>query len=120
MRLDPKDRTNELLDVALQIAERTGWRNLTHASVAAAAGVSNGLVVARLGTKQEMLRAVMRRAVNRGVVPVVAFSGKVASTPATRFWSSTARRWMTSFPSFSLPSAPATWCSSPAAISVAS
>ena len=37
-----------------------------------AASVSNGLVVARLGTKQEMLRAVMRRAVLRGVVPVVA------------------------------------------------
>ena len=84
MRLDPKGRTNELLDVALQIAERTGWRNLTHASAAAAAGVSNGLVVARLGTKTELLRDVMRRAVNRGVVPVVAEGLAVGDKHAKR------------------------------------
>lgn len=84
MRLDPKDRTNELLDAALQLAERTGWRTLTHAAVAAHAGVSQGLVVARLGTKTEMLRDVMRRAVNRGVARVVAEGLAVGDKQAKR------------------------------------
>jgi hypothetical protein len=39
---------------------------------AQAAGVSNGLVVARLGTKTELLRSVMRAAVRDSVVAVVA------------------------------------------------
>lgn len=83
-RLDIKDRTNELLDVALDLAARTGWRSLTHTSVAQAAGVSPALVVLRLGTKTELLRAVMRRAVNRGVVPVVAEGLAVGDKHACR------------------------------------
>jgi len=71
-RLDPAARTAELITVALRVAQATGWRTLTHAAVAAEAGVSQGLVVARLGTKAEMLRSVMRAAVRDGVVPVVA------------------------------------------------
>ena len=84
MRLDPKDRTNELLDVALGIANAHGWRNLTHAAIAQAASVSPALVVARLGTKQQMLRDVMRRAVNRGVVAVVAEGLVVGDRQAKR------------------------------------
>lgn len=71
-RMDPKRRTDELLAVALRLAAARGWRTLTHAAVAQAAGVSQGLVVARLGTKHQMLRAVMRRAVSEGIVAVVA------------------------------------------------
>lgn len=84
MRLDPKDRTNELLDIALGIANAHGWRSLTHASIAQVAGCSNGLVVARLGTKQQLLRDVMRRAVNRGVVAVVAEGLAVGDRQAKR------------------------------------
>ena len=83
-RMPVPDRTNDLLNVALDLAQRSGWRNLTHAAVAQAAGVSNGLVVARLGTKTEMLRDVMRRAVNRGVVPVVAEGLAVGDRHARR------------------------------------
>ena len=72
IRTDPKDRTNELLDVAVRLAQEGSWRGLTHAAIAQAAGVSNGLVVMRLGTKTELLRSVMRRAVDRGLVPIVA------------------------------------------------
>lgn len=71
-RMNPEQRTNELLAVALRVAAARGWRTMTHADVAQAAGVSQGLVVARLGTKQQMLRAVMRRAVAEGSVAVVA------------------------------------------------
>ena len=83
-RQDPIARTNDLLDTALQLAVDHGWRSLTHHGVAVAASVSNGLVVARLGTKQDMLRAVMRRAVNRGVVPVVAEGLAVGDKHACR------------------------------------
>jgi AcrR family transcriptional regulator len=65
-------RTANLISTALEVAARTGWRTLTHAAVAQAAGVSSGLVVARLGTKTELLRSVMRAAVKEGVVRVVA------------------------------------------------
>lgn len=71
-RKDPKRRTDELLMAALHIAAKGGWRTLTHQAVAEHAGVSPGLVVARLGTKTEMLRDVMRAAVRHRVARVVA------------------------------------------------
>jgi AcrR family transcriptional regulator len=83
-RLDPKDRTNELLDVALGLAHAHGWRNLTHSAIAQSAGVSPALVVARLGTKQQLLRDVMRRAVARSVVAVVAEGLAVGDKHAKR------------------------------------
>lgn len=70
--LIPKERTAELVAVALRVAAAKGWRTLTHAQVADAAGVSQGLVVARLGTKTDMLRSVMRAALREGSIPVVA------------------------------------------------
>jgi AcrR family transcriptional regulator len=82
--LDPAVRTAELIVVALRVAGATGWRTLTHAAVAQAAGVSQGLVVARLGTKAEMLRSVMRAAVRDGVVPVVAEGLAAGDTHARR------------------------------------
>ena len=84
MRQSPETRTNDLLETALNLAVAHGWRNLTHASIAQAAQVSNGLVVARLGTKTELLRDVMRRAVNRGVVAVVAEGLAVGDKHARR------------------------------------
>lgn len=72
MRTDPNVRTAELLDVALRQAAATGWKTLTHDAVATAAGVSRALVVLRLGTKDQMLRSVMRAAVRERSVRVVA------------------------------------------------
>ena len=70
--MTPKQRTHQLLAVALDIAVTTGWAGLTHAGVAAQAGTSKGLVVARLGTMTDMRRSVMRAAVAQRVVAVVA------------------------------------------------
>lgn len=72
MRLDPTVRTDQLLDAALAVVARDGWAALTRDAVAAAAGVSPGLVSARLGTMDQLRRSVMRRAVTRRVVRVVA------------------------------------------------
>lgn len=83
-RMEPKQRTESLIKIALLLASARGWRTLTHAEVALAAGVSPGLVVARLGTKTEMLRSVMRAAVREGVVAVVAEGLAVGDKQAMR------------------------------------
>jgi len=71
-RLQPDVRRDTLLDHAVALAERDSYTTLTHQAIAAAAGVSQGLVVARLGTKAQILRDVMRRAVAAGNARVVA------------------------------------------------
>jgi AcrR family transcriptional regulator len=72
VRLDPKVRTEQLLDVALRLAEYAGWRTLTRDAIAEAAGVSGGLVSQRLGTAEQIRRSVMRRAVLLRCARVVA------------------------------------------------
>lgn len=71
-RLSPTVRTDQLLDVALTLAARDGWQSLTRDGIALAAGVSSGLVTQRLGAMDQIRRSVMRRAVLRRVVRVVA------------------------------------------------
>ena len=72
MRLDPKKRTEELLDVALRLAEKNGLHALTRDSIAAEAKVSPALVTARLGTMEAMRRSVMRAAIRHRCLRVVA------------------------------------------------
>ena len=83
-RLDPKARTVELLATSLRLARTHGWHSLTHASVAAAAGVSVGLVVARLGTMDALRRSVMRAAVRDRCAAVVAQGLAVGDKHARR------------------------------------
>lgn len=71
-RSDPAARTAELLKVALNLAAAEGWRTLTRDRIAVVAGVSPGLVSARLGTMDALKRSVMRAAVRDRVVAVVA------------------------------------------------
>lgn len=77
----PDVRTATLLDVALRLAAADGWRALTRDAIARAAGVSTGLVSARLGTMEALRRSVMRAAVTRRVPRVVA-EGLAAGHPA--------------------------------------
>lgn len=69
-RLDPKDRREQLLKVALQVAEKNP--HYTFQNVATAAGVTVPLVTRYLGNKVQMKRDVMRAAVRQGVVAIVA------------------------------------------------
>lgn len=71
-RLAPEVRTEQLLDVALRLAESEGFHRLTRDEIARRAGVATGLVSTRLGTMDQLRRAVMRRAVTQRCVPVVA------------------------------------------------
>lgn len=72
MKPTAKERAAALLQAALDLAARKGWHSLTHESIATAAGVSPSLVKLRLGPIGALRRAVMREAVARRRVRVVA------------------------------------------------
>lgn len=71
-RLAPKDRTKQLLEVALQLAAQHGLATVTRNQIAEEAGVAPSLVSARLGTMDDMRRSVMRRAIKTETLPVIA------------------------------------------------
>lgn len=71
-RLTPAARTAQLLDVALKLAAKHGLANIRRDQIAEAADVSQGLVTERLGTMAEMRRTIMRQAVARQVLPIIA------------------------------------------------
>lgn len=71
-RLPPEARTAQLLDVALKLAARHGLANIRRDQIAEAAKVSQGIVTLRLGSVPAMRRSVMRAAVDREVLPVIA------------------------------------------------
>lgn len=71
-RLNPEVRKAQLIDVALRLAVKGGLANVRRDHIAEAAGVSQGLVTHSLGTMIEMRRAIMRQAVAREILPIVA------------------------------------------------
>jgi AcrR family transcriptional regulator len=71
-RLDPKERQEQILSAALDLAERKGWQTLTRDGIADHAGVSPGLVSLHMGTMNKLRRTVMRAAVQRERLPIVA------------------------------------------------
>jgi AcrR family transcriptional regulator len=82
--LTPPDRTRALLAVALKLAAADGWSKLTREAIALAAGVSPGLISARLGTMDALRRSVMRAAVRERCVAVVAQGLAVRDKQAMR------------------------------------
>lgn len=70
--LPAKDRTRQLLDAALLVAERDGFANLRRDAIAEEAGVNGSLVSLRLGTMEAVRRDVMRLAIKRACLPVIA------------------------------------------------
>jgi len=71
-RLPPDVRGAQLLDVAIALATKHGLANITRDQIAETAGVAQGLVSLRLGTMDKMRRAVMRNAVSREILPIIA------------------------------------------------
>ena len=66
------DRKSEILDAALSLAASRGLAAVTGPKVAEAAGVSRPLVANYWGTMTQLRRAVMRAAVKRECLPVLA------------------------------------------------
>jgi AcrR family transcriptional regulator len=71
-RLQPTARKSALLDAALVVAQRDGYDHMTREAIAAQYQVSPGLVSHHLGTMPQLRRAVMRAAVARGVLGIIA------------------------------------------------
>lgn len=67
--MTPSDR---ILTAAVEIAATRGWRSLTRDAVAGATGLAQGTINLRWGTVDRLRAAVMRDAVARGLLDVVA------------------------------------------------
>lgn len=71
-RLKPEDRKADILTVALRLAERDGYRNMTRDNIALAAGVSMGLINHHFGTMTKLKRTIMRAAIEKEILPIIA------------------------------------------------
>ncbi len=71
-RVHPTIRRDLLLDAAVTVARRDGFNSMTRNSIAEQAGVSPPLVSRYLGTMKQLKRDVMRSAVQRSILPIVA------------------------------------------------
>ena len=71
-RLNPKIRRQQILDAALKLAEKRGFDRLTRETIATAAGTSVGLVSHYFTSMASMRKAVMKEAVSRESLDVIA------------------------------------------------
>jgi len=72
LRLSPEVRHGQILDAALNVAAKVGYQRMTRDQIAAAAGASPAAINQRFSTMTMLRRDVMRAAIARGVVAVVA------------------------------------------------
>lgn len=71
-RANPALRKDHILNVAVRMAMDHGYTKITRANVAEGAGVSVGLVTRYFGTMCQLKTAIMRRAVKKGLVTIIA------------------------------------------------
>lgn len=78
MRQHTKQELNQnktaMIDAALKRAEAVGFANLTRNEVADACGISPALVSGRFGTFTEMKRDILRAAVKKESLGVIAYA----------------------------------------------
>lgn len=79
-RLKPIDRKEMILAAALDEAQERGYQHITREGVAKRAVCSPGLVSTYFNTMTQLRRAVVRAAVSREVLPIIA-QGLVAKDP---------------------------------------
>lgn len=82
-RVSPSLRKEQLLLVAVDLAKRDGYANVTRAAISELAGVSEALVSHYFGGMNDMKEAIMREAVDHGVIEIVA-QGLGAGDPLAR------------------------------------
>lgn len=70
-RLSPKERTEQILTAAVEVAKEKGFFNVTRENVAVKAGCSVGIITLRFNTMPELRGAVMRRAIRDRVLPII-------------------------------------------------
>lgn len=70
--VDPDLRRSRVLESALALAQRDGYRKIRREDVAEQSGIAVGSVNLAFGTMQQLRDAVMTEAINRGLVGIVA------------------------------------------------
>jgi AcrR family transcriptional regulator len=70
--LKPEVRKQLILDVAVERAAKLGFDKLRRDDVAEHAEIANGLVTLYFNTMTQLRRAVMRAAVQRKILPIIA------------------------------------------------
>lgn len=79
-RVRPATLREDMIAAALTVARTKGYNTMTRDAIAAACGCSAGQVTTILGTMPQLRRAVMRAAITRRDLPVIA-QGVVARDP---------------------------------------
>lgn len=71
-RMIPADREKAILEAAISVAQKRSFSSMRLIDIAAAAECSNALVVMYFGTMTKMRRRVMRAAIDRKILPIIA------------------------------------------------
>ena len=89
-REEPAIRKQQILDAGIKMATKHGYQSITREDVASAADVSVGLVSKYFLTMANLKRAIMRAAIDREILSIVA-QGVSLRDPLTRSISGTLR-----------------------------
>ena len=71
-RMKPEARREHILGVAMDIAIKQGYDAVTRERIAEQGGISTGLVSKVFNTMNQLHRAVMRAAIHRSELPIIA------------------------------------------------
>jgi AcrR family transcriptional regulator len=82
-RVDPKDRKQQILSVAVKMACVHGYDKITRDGIAGKANVSMGLVTKYFGSMIKLRRSIMRAAINQEI-PVIIAQGLANGDPHAR------------------------------------
>jgi AcrR family transcriptional regulator len=83
-RMIPADRKASILEAAVTAAQKQTFSGLRLHHIATAADCSNALVVSHFGTMTKMRRAVMRAAIQREILPLIAQGVATGDPTATK------------------------------------
>ncbi len=72
VRLEAKIRQSEILEAGIKVAEKMGFANVRQKDIAERAGCGYGTVTLHFRTMKQMRRAIMRAAIERRILPIVA------------------------------------------------
>lgn len=71
-KLKPAERKKQILDGAVEQAKRVGYQHVTRDAIAASVGVSAGLINLHFSTMTQLKRDIMRAAVKRKILSIIA------------------------------------------------
>lgn len=69
--MSAKVKKHDLLLVAVEMAKKHGYTNITRDGIAYEAGVAMGTVTNQLGTMKQIKKAIVRHAIRNEVLPII-------------------------------------------------